>query len=53
MNENMRCVDFLLHLLALEMLYSVLVSVSWPKGLFHLENDNLFHITLVIVDWLV
>ena len=33
-------------------LYSVLVSVSCPKALFHLESDNLFRITVVVADWL-
>ena len=32
--------------------YSVLVSVSWPKALYHLEGDNLFRITVVVADWL-
>ena len=32
--------------------YSVLVSVSCPKALFHLESDNLFRITVVVADWL-
>ena len=32
--------------------YSVLVSVSCPKALFHLESDNLFCITVVVADWL-
>ena len=31
---------------------SVLVSVSCPKALYHLESDNLFHITVVVADWL-
>ena len=30
--------------------YSVLVSVSCPKALFHLESDNLFRITVVVAD---
>ena len=33
-------------------LYSVLVSVSCPKALYHLESDNLFRITVVVADWL-
>ena len=33
-------------------IYSVLVSVSCPKALFHLESDNLFRITVVVADWL-
>ena len=33
-------------------LYSVLVSVSCPKALFHLESDNIFRITVVVADWL-
>ena len=33
-------------------IYSVLVSVSCPKALFHLESDNLFCITVVVADWL-
>ena len=32
--------------------YSVLVSASCPKALYHLESDNLFCITLVVADWL-
>ena len=32
--------------------YSVLVSVSCPKALYHLESDNLFRITVVVADWL-
>ena len=32
--------------------YSVLVSVSCPKALYHLESDTLFRITLVVADWL-
>ena len=35
-----------------QVIYSVLVSVSCPKALFHLESDNLFRITVVIDDWL-
>ena len=34
------------------LIYSVLVSVSCPKALFHLESDNLFCITVVVADWL-
>ena len=34
------------------LIYSVLVSVSCPKTLFHLESDNLFCITVVVADWL-
>ena len=30
--------------------YSVLVSVSCPKALYHLESDNLFCITKVVAD---
>ena len=33
-------------------IYSVLVSVSCPIALFHLESDNLFRITVVVADWL-
>ena len=32
--------------------YSVLVSVSCPKALYQLESDNIFHITVVVADWL-
>ena len=32
--------------------YSVLVFVSCPKTLYHLESDNLFRITVVVADWL-
>ena len=32
--------------------YSVHVSLSCPKALYHLESDNLFGITLVLADWL-
>ena len=32
--------------------YSVLVSVSCPKALYHLESDNLFRITVVVANWL-
>ena len=32
--------------------YSVLVSVSCPKALYHVESDNLFRITVVFADWL-
>ena len=32
--------------------YSVLVFVSCPKVLYHLEIDNIFRITLVVADWL-
>ena len=35
-----------------KLLYSVLVSVSCPKALFHLESDNIFRITVVVDDWL-
>ena len=31
-------------------IYYVLVSVSCPKALFHLESDNLFRITVVVSD---
>ena len=34
------------------MIYSVLVSVSCPKALFRLEIDNPFRITLVVAYWL-
>ena len=34
------------------LVYSVLVSVSCPKALYHLESDNLFRITVVVADWL-
>ena len=33
-------------------IYSVLVSVSCPKALYHLELDNLFRNTLIVADWL-
>ena len=33
-------------------LYSVLLSVSCPRALFHLESHNLFRITVVVADWL-
>ena len=33
-------------------IYSVLVSVSCQKALYHLESDNLFCITVVVADWL-
>ena len=33
-------------------IYSVLVSVSCPKALYHLESDYLFRITVVVADWL-
>ena len=33
-------------------IYSVLVSVSCPKALHHLESDNIFRITVVVADWL-
>ena len=33
-------------------IYSVLLSVSCPKALYHLESDNLFRITVVVADWL-
>ena len=32
--------------------YSVLVSLSCPKALYHLESDNIICITLVVDDWL-
>ena len=32
--------------------YSVLVSVSCPKALYHLESDNIFHMIIVVADWL-
>ena len=32
--------------------YSVLVSISCPKALFHLESDNLFPITAVVANWI-
>ena len=32
--------------------YSVHVSVSCPKALYHSESDNLFHITVVVADWI-
>ena len=32
--------------------YSVLVSLSCPKALYHLQNDNLFCITVVVDVWL-
>ena len=38
--------------LPLAQVYSVLVSVSCPKALYHLESDNLFRITAVVADWL-
>ena len=34
------------------MFYSVFVSVSCPKALYHLESDNIFRITVVVADWL-
>ena len=34
------------------MYHSVLVSVSCPKAVYHLESDNLFRITVVVADWL-
>ena len=46
---------FALHImlpLLLYDIYSVLVSVSCPKALYHLESDNLFRITVVVADWL-
>ena len=33
-------------------IHSVLVSVSCPKALYHLESENLFRITVVVADWL-
>ena len=33
-------------------IYSVLVSVSCHKALYHLESDNIFSITVVVSDWL-
>ena len=33
-------------------LHSVLVSVSCPKTLYHLESDNIFRIAVVVADWL-
>ena len=45
--SKIRCID----LQGIE-IYSVLVSVSCPKALFHLESDNLFRITVVVADWL-
>ena len=36
----------------IQTVYSVLVSVSYPKALHHLESDNLFRITIVVADWL-
>ena len=36
----------------LKFFYSELVSVSCPKALNHLENDNFFRITVVVADWL-
>ena len=47
-----------LHVRCLSYTYStsrsliVLVSVSCPKALYHLESDNLFRITEVVADWL-
>ena len=32
--------------------FSTLVSVSFSKALYNLENDNIFRITLVFADWL-
>ena len=39
-------------LLVFVYVYSVLVSVSCPKALYHLESDNIFSITVVVADWL-
>ena len=39
-------------LISIHYFYSVLVSVSCPKALYHLESDNIFHITVVVADWL-
>ena len=36
---------------AFQGIYSVLVSLSRPKALYHSESDNLFHIILVVADW--
>ena len=33
-------------------IYSVLVSISCPKALYHLESDNIFRITVAVADWL-
>ena len=47
--------QFYMHIISiivLYMFYSVLVSVSCPKALYHLESDNLFRITVVVADWL-
>ena len=32
--------------------YSVLVSVSFPGALYHLDSDSVFRITVVVADWL-
>ena len=32
--------------------YSLLASYSCPKVLYNLESDNIFHITVVVADWL-
>ena len=32
--------------------YSILVSISRPKALYHLDSDNIFRITVVVADWL-
>ena len=39
-------------LIKITAIHSVLMSVSCPKVLFHLESDNLFHNTVVVADWL-
>ena len=33
-------------------IYSVLMSVSCPKALYHLESGNISRITVVVADWL-
>ena len=43
---------FTLFYIRVHVFYSVLVSVSCPKALYHLESDNLFRITVVVADWL-
>ena len=39
-------------LIVLQVISSVLVFVSCPEALYHLESDNLFCITVVVADWL-
>ena len=46
------CLNCHKHLQDYPNIYSVLVSVSCPKALYHLESDNIFRITVVVADWL-